>query len=108
MNCPVCGVAASQACTSCKMVRYCAREHQKQHWPQHKRSCRPFREEQDTQLGRHLVATQDIVANQIVFVEPPLVVGPKWYLSEAEKESPIVTCVGCYTPCRVGKHQCRR
>ncbi|XP_017037075.1 SET domain-containing protein SmydA-8 [Drosophila kikkawai] len=107
LNCPVCGVAASQACTRCKLVRYCDREHQKQHWPQHKRCCRPFREEQDPQLGRYLVATQDIAANQIIFVEPPLVVGPKWYLSEAEKEAPIVPCVGCYTPCRVGKHQCR-
>ncbi|KAH8285009.1 hypothetical protein KR054_003933 [Drosophila jambulina] len=107
LNCPVCGVAASQACTRCKLVRYCDREHQKQHWPQHKRSCRPFREEQDAQLGRYLVATQDIAPNQIVFVEPPLVVGPKWYLSEAEKEATIVPCVGCYTPCRVGKHQCR-
>ncbi|XP_016988357.2 SET domain-containing protein SmydA-8 [Drosophila rhopaloa] len=107
-DCPVCGVAASQACTRCKMVRYCDREHQKQHWPQHKRSCRPFSEEQDPQLGRYLMVTQDIAAGQIVFIEEPLVVGPKWYLSDADKEASIVPCVGCATPCRLGKHQCRR
>ncbi|XP_017112413.1 SET domain-containing protein SmydA-8 [Drosophila elegans] len=107
-DCPVCGVAASQACTRCKMVRYCDREHQKQHWPQHKRSCRPISEQQDAQLGRYLMVTQDIAAGQTVFVEEPLVVGPKWYHSDADKEAPIVACVGCCTPCRLGKHQCRR
>ncbi|XP_032570769.1 SET domain-containing protein SmydA-8 [Drosophila sechellia] len=107
-ECPVCGVVASQACTRCKMVRYCDREHQKQHWPQHKRRCRPFREEQDAELGRYLKVTQDIAAGQIVFIEEPLVVGPKWYLSDADKEASIVPCVGCYAPSRLGKHQCRR
>ncbi|XP_016966660.1 SET domain-containing protein SmydA-8 [Drosophila biarmipes] len=107
-NCPVCKVAASQACTRCKMVRYCNRDHQKQHWPQHKRSCRPFKEEQDAQLGRYLLVTQDIAAGQTVFVEEPLVVGPKWYLPDSEKEASIVTCVACFMPSRLGKHQCRR
>ncbi|XP_017051435.1 SET domain-containing protein SmydA-8 [Drosophila ficusphila] len=107
-DCPVCGVAASQACTRCKMVRYCDREHQKQHWPQHKRSCRPFTEGEDAQLGRYLMVTQDVAAGQIVFIEEPLVVGPKWYLSDAEKEGSVVPCVGCFAPCRLGKHQCRR
>ncbi|XP_017074881.1 SET domain-containing protein SmydA-8 [Drosophila eugracilis] len=107
-DCPVCGMAASQACSRCKMVRYCDQEHQKQHWPQHKRSCRPFREKQDAQLGRFLMATQDIAARQVVFIEEPLVVGPKWHLSDAEKEASIFLCVGCYTPCRLGKYQCRR
>lgn len=101
-ECPVCGVAASQACTRCKMVRYCDREHQKQHWPQHKRRCRPFSEEQDAELGRYLKVTQNIAAGQIVFIEEPLVVGPKWYLSDADKEASNVPCVGCYTPCRLG------
>ncbi|XP_043662046.1 SET domain-containing protein SmydA-8 [Drosophila teissieri] len=107
-ECPVCGVAASQACTRCKMVRYCDREHQKQHWQQHKRRCRPFSEEQDAVLGRYLKVTQEIAAGQIVFIEEPLVVGPKWYLSDADNEASIVPCVGCCTPCRLGKHQCRR
>ncbi|EDW60375.1 SET domain-containing protein SmydA-8 [Drosophila virilis] len=106
-KCAVCDVAASLTCTRCKMVRYCNGEHQKQHWPQHKSCCRPFRVQQDEQLGRYLVATQDIKAKQIIFVEEPLVVGPKWFLTEHEKSASIVPCVGCYTPCRLGKHQCR-
>ncbi|BFG05591.1 SET domain-containing protein SmydA-8 [Drosophila madeirensis] len=105
--CAVCGVAASQTCTRCKIVRYCNKEHQKQHWPDHKRCCKPIREEKDDVLGRFLVATQDIKANQIIFVEEPLVVGPKWYMSEGERSSTTVPCVGCYTPCRLGKHLCR-
>ncbi|KAH8372800.1 hypothetical protein KR009_005133 [Drosophila setifemur] len=107
LDCPVCGVKASKVCTRCKMVRYCDHEHQKQHWAQHKRSCRPFREEQDAQLGRFLAATQEIAARQIVFIEEPLVVGPKWFLSEADKVATIVPCVGCYTPCHLGRHSCR-
>ncbi|XP_030375578.1 SET domain-containing protein SmydA-8 [Scaptodrosophila lebanonensis] len=107
-DCPVCGVAATRACTRCKMVRYCDGEHQKQHWPQHKKSCKPYREAVDEQLGRYLVATQDLKAKQIIFVEDPIVVGPKWYLSKTEKTSIIVPCVACYTPCRLGKHLCRR
>ena len=29
-----------KACTACKLVRYCSRECQKTHRPQHKRECR--------------------------------------------------------------------
>ncbi|XP_060654179.1 SET domain-containing protein SmydA-8 [Drosophila nasuta] len=107
MQCAVCGVSAPLTCTRCRLVRYCNGEHQKQHWPKHKRCCKPFREEQDPALGRYLAATQDIQAKQIIFVEEPLVVGPKWFLTEGEKSATIVPCVGCFTPCRLGKHQCR-
>ncbi|XP_068145451.1 SET domain-containing protein SmydA-8 [Drosophila tropicalis] len=106
LDCAICGVAASRTCNRCRMVRYCGGEHQKEHWPSHKLKCKPFREVQDEQLGRYLVATHDIEAKQIIFVEEPLVIGPKWYMSEAEKSSVIVPCVGCYTPCRLGKHLC--
>lgn len=54
------------------------------------------------------MVTQDIAAGQIIFIEEPLVVGPKWYLSDAEKEASIVPCVACFMPSRLGKHQCRR
>ncbi|XP_017864779.1 PREDICTED: protein msta [Drosophila arizonae] len=106
-NCAVCHVAARLTCTRCKVVRYCNGEHQRQDWPQHKSCCRPFREQQDAQLGRYLVATHDVKAKQIIFVEDPLVVGPKWFLTDEEKSASIVPCVGCYTPCRVDKHHCR-
>ncbi|KAL7738539.1 hypothetical protein ACLKA6_006844 [Drosophila palustris] len=107
LECPICGVAAHLTCTRCKLVRYCNGEHQKQHWAKHKRCCKPFREEQNPELGRYLAATHDIQAKQIIFVEDPLVVGPKWFLTEHEKSATIVPCVGCYLPCRVDRHQCR-
>ncbi|KAH8413776.1 hypothetical protein KR222_007979, partial [Zaprionus bogoriensis] len=106
-NCAACGVAATLTCTRCKLVRYCSAGHQKVHWRQHKLQCVPCREQQDEQLGRYLAATQQIKAKQIIFVEEPLVVGPKWYLSEAEKMATVVPCVGCYTPCRLDKQLCR-
>ncbi|EDW00579.1 SET domain-containing protein SmydA-8 [Drosophila grimshawi] len=106
-NCAVCNVAAPLTCTRCKLVRYCNGEHQKQHWPTHKTCCKPFKVQNDPQLGRYLVATQTIQAKQIIFVEEPLVVGPKWFLTDDEKSASIVPCVACYTPCRINKHLCR-
>ncbi|CBJ31961.1 MYND finger protein, putative [Ectocarpus siliculosus] len=38
--CPVCQKPnAQKRCTRCKIVRYCSRECQKQHWPTHKLEC---------------------------------------------------------------------
>jgi len=37
--CVVCQKPASSLCANCKSVRYCGRECQKSHWPQHKKSC---------------------------------------------------------------------
>ncbi|ALC41204.1 CG14590 [Drosophila busckii] len=106
-ECAGCGVPATLTCTRCRMARYCCVDHQKAHWSKHKRCCKPYREEQDEILGRYLVATQELQPKQIIFIEEPLVVGPKWYLTEPEQSASIVPCVACYTPCRLGKHQCR-
>ena len=41
-TCAACGTAGDslKACTSCKQVKYCNRECQKLHWPQHKKECK--------------------------------------------------------------------
>ncbi|KAK2957083.1 hypothetical protein BLNAU_7913 [Blattamonas nauphoetae] len=38
-TCVLCGKPAKFQCSSCHNVRYCSREHQKTHWPQHKPVC---------------------------------------------------------------------
>lgn len=105
-GCAVCHVPAKQFCSACKIVKYCGAEHQRQHWKQHKKECRPFRIDNDPILGRYLLATKDIKAGTSIFGEAPLVVGPKWYLTEKEQEVPVMPCVGCFTPCRMGAYQC--
>uniref|UniRef100_A0A1B0B1W6 MYND-type domain-containing protein n=1 Tax=Glossina palpalis gambiensis TaxID=67801 RepID=A0A1B0B1W6_9MUSC len=106
--CAVCLVPAKNFCSACKLVKYCGTEHQRQHWKQHKKECRPFRTAKDDILGRYLMATRDIRADGTIFIEEPLVVGPKWYLSEQEREIPVMPCVGCFTPCHMSTRRCPR
>lgn len=105
-NCSVCGIPAPHKCAACKSVAYCSVEHQKQDWSQHKVACRPFKIERNDELGRYLVATRDISAKSIVFIEPPLVIGPKWCLNESDKVLPVFPCVGCFKSVRVGEETC--
>ncbi|XP_055836503.1 SET domain-containing protein SmydA-8 [Episyrphus balteatus] len=107
-NCAVCKIPAKQFCSACKSVSYCGAEHQKAHWKTHKSECRPFKIAKSDELGRFLIATRDIKADQVVFTEAPLVVGPKWYLSKSDEMNPVMPCVGCFTPCRVDGYQCPR
>ncbi len=43
-RCAVCGKAfpAPKSCGRCKDVGYCSKEHQRQHWPEHKATCKAF------------------------------------------------------------------
>lgn len=106
--CPICEQEAPFKCTSCKLVNYCSAEHQKKHWPTHKVSCRPFKIERSDKLGRYLVATRDIPAKSILFVELPLVIGPKWCISDEEKLSPLFPCVGCFRSTPINGNRCPR
>ncbi|XP_065370045.1 SET domain-containing protein SmydA-8 [Calliphora vicina] len=105
-GCAVCQIPATLFCSACKVVKYCGAEHQRQHWKLHKKECRCFRIDNDATVGRYLLATKDIKAGTTIFCEAPLVVGPKWYLTEKEQEVPVMPCVGCFTPCRMGAYQC--
>lgn len=89
--CSVCGKAGAQACSRCRMDFYCAREHQTQDWPRHRKGCGVLALRSDSQVGRHVVATKDIPAGTLLMREVPLVVYPKVSASK-----PVPVCVGCY------------
>ncbi|XP_058984762.1 SET domain-containing protein SmydA-8-like [Musca domestica] len=108
-RCAVCQVPATLTCSACKSVKYCGKDHQREHWQEHKVECESsYRIENDAILGRHLLVTRDIQAGNVIFEEKPLVVGPKWFVSEREQEVPVMPCVGCYTPCRIGGFSCTK
>ncbi|KAF4524592.1 hypothetical protein B566_EDAN008547 [Ephemera danica] len=90
LKCNVCGEAAAQRCGACRNVAYCNREHQKKDWKTHKLLCKPppFEVECNDELGRHLVATRDLQAGEVIVSEAPLVAGPK------QVSAPL--CLGCH------------
>ncbi|XP_053685675.1 SET domain-containing protein SmydA-8 [Sabethes cyaneus] len=117
MKCALCGVQSSLKCAGCKLVAYCSPVHQKKHWRlQHKNECaKPYEIVQNTEsaklarneeVGRFFLATENIPKGTTLFVETPLVIGPKWNLNEYEQRSSIVPCVGCFADCQIGLHRC--
>ena len=38
-TCAVCGIAGPKRCGNCREANYCSVEHQKLHWPQHRKAC---------------------------------------------------------------------
>ncbi|XP_054269407.1 SET domain-containing protein SmydA-8-like [Macrosteles quadrilineatus] len=75
-SCVICQKDASKRCGGCCQVYYCNKEHQKLDWAKHKHTCKPFKVCEDPVLGRHLVATRDITAGEVILKEPPLLQGP--------------------------------
>ncbi|XP_063625594.1 SET domain-containing protein SmydA-8 [Cydia splendana] len=94
-SCYVCLSPSSQKCSGCQEVHYCSREHQKQHWKQHKHQCTPVRVKEDDKVGRFLEATRDIKPGDIVVKEKPLITGP------SQVTPPV--CLGCYKQLETGK-----
>ncbi|KAJ8680306.1 hypothetical protein QAD02_016093, partial [Eretmocerus hayati] len=89
-KCEVCGDPATTRCASCRLVFYCGRAHQKEHWPNHKKSCRSYEVDSSYRLGRHLLANRDLQPGDIVLSEPPIVWGPTLHLDGQQ-----TVCVGC-------------
>jgi len=89
-TCIVCNKNAEFSCGGCKLVNYCGKDHQKQDWKTvHKTECKPkFRLETSERFGRYLVANRDIKKGELIFQEPPLVIGPK------AVTYPV--CLGCH------------
>ncbi|XP_014209828.1 protein msta-like [Copidosoma floridanum] len=100
-TCAVCKISAKQKCGGCRSVFYCSRDHQKQHWKEHSRSCRAYKMMETEAVGRHYIAQRRIEAGEVVIrEEEPLLLSP-----------PLDTqaiCLGCYValspetsrPCR--------
>ncbi|XP_026322771.1 SET domain-containing protein SmydA-8 [Hyposmocoma kahamanoa] len=93
--CAICLAPAEQKCSGCQAVHYCSREHQKEHWKQHKFQCTPARVKDDVKLGRYMEATREIKAGDIVLKEKPLITGP------SQITPPV--CLGCYKLLEEGK-----
>ncbi|XP_034481961.1 SET domain-containing protein SmydA-8 [Drosophila innubila] len=87
-RCALCQARATQLCGACRNVVYCCREHQKEHWKQHKWECKCHEVDTNELLGRHLVATRDIRMGEQILREAPVVIGPK-------VASPPI-CLGCH------------
>ncbi|KAJ0174416.1 hypothetical protein K1T71_009524 [Dendrolimus kikuchii] len=87
-SCIVCLSPAIQKCSGCQLVHYCSKDHQKEHWKQHKHQCSPARVKEDPKFGRYLEATREMKAGDIVMKERPLITGP------AQVTPPV--CLGCY------------
>ncbi|KAF5286976.1 hypothetical protein FQR65_LT12374 [Abscondita terminalis] len=90
--CAECQQPAELKCSGCKSVAYCCKDHQKKHWKIHKGVCRPFEIQTSLDLGRHLVATRDLNAGDMILCENPLVFGPRPHIVE---EGPV-PCIGCF------------
>ncbi|KAF6208536.1 hypothetical protein GE061_016994 [Apolygus lucorum] len=89
--CPVCKKDGVHTCSACKAVAYCSKEHQKDHWKNHKLQCRPFDVKSSKNLGRYIVSNRDLSRDAIIMSESPLVFGPK--MAGAGPQ-----CLGCYQP----------
>ncbi|XP_057320206.1 SET domain-containing protein SmydA-8-like [Microplitis mediator] len=88
--CEVCKSEAKHRCTGCKIKFYCGAAHQRDDWPQHKLTCRPWEINESPELGKHLIATRDLNPGDLVIAETPLVWGPARHIERV--------CVGCGDP----------
>ncbi|KAH1025142.1 SET domain-containing protein SmydA-8 [Dendroctonus ponderosae] len=90
-HCKVCKELCKQKCSQCKLVYYCSGEHQKDDWKNHRKNCVFYEICSNQELGRFLKAKKDLEPGEIIFVDTPLVFGPRPYKIE---EGPF-PCVGC-------------
>ncbi|XP_023326741.1 uncharacterized protein LOC111700149 isoform X2 [Eurytemora carolleeae] len=110
-DCVVCGRLAKAACSGCKHVFYCTREHQKKDWTSHKDSCKeffklPYRVERSKKLGRFLAATKDLAEGELILQESPMVIGPRQLTKpvclgchkEIASSSEMIKCIRCNWP----------
>lgn len=72
--CTVCGAAAQFMCSSCQLnspVRYCSRECQRQHWPEHQLTCQgavrrtPQNLSENLGLGGNVNRSHNSLASQL-------------------------------------------
>ncbi|XP_018323957.1 SET domain-containing protein SmydA-8-like [Agrilus planipennis] len=90
-TCAECNEPAELMCSACKLVSYCSKEHQKEHWKTHKSLCKPFEIQTTSDKGKCLVATRDLSPNDQIICDYPIVFGPRPHVVE---EGPV-PCPGC-------------
>ncbi|XP_034188747.2 SET and MYND domain containing, arthropod-specific, member 5 [Osmia lignaria lignaria] len=100
--CPICNGHATLKCSGCKHQFYCNKEHQKQDWPRHKSICQAWVIHEDSELGRHLLASRDLDPGDVILSESPLVWGPALHTDDQR------ICVGCGKQCMNNSTRCRR
>jgi prefoldin subunit 4 len=49
--CPVCQAPGPKVCAGCSKVGYCTKEHQREHWPTHKKTCEQKHKQTETSKG---------------------------------------------------------
>lgn len=91
--CPVCGKDATLKCGNCRREFYCDKSHQSRDWPRHRPICCAWEIRSDSRLGRHLLATRDLMPGDVILSEAPLVWGPSIH-SQNQR-----LCVGCGLQC---------
>jgi len=99
-SCRLCGKIATTKCTGCSNeVYYCNKVCQRKHWKVHRPECKALAYKicSTDELGNYLVASRDIKAGEVIFVDNPLVVGPS--------SVTVPVCLLCYTPVD-GSYKC--
>jgi hypothetical protein len=98
-SCKGCGKICSNKCTGCKQVYYCGKVCQRKDWKLHRPECKALSYKicSNSELGNYVVASTDIKAGEVIFVDNPIVVGP------AMVTAPV--CLACYTPVD-GSYKC--
>ncbi|XP_065174327.1 SET domain-containing protein SmydA-8-like [Atheta coriaria] len=86
--CAYCDRSADLKCSSCGLVYYCGKEHQKLAWKSHKSTCVAYKIEENDHLGRYAVANRDIQPGDVIMKKTPLVAGPKMIT--------VPICLGCH------------
>nr|XP_003702367.1 PREDICTED: protein msta, isoform B isoform X1 [Megachile rotundata]XP_012138444.1 PREDICTED: protein msta, isoform B isoform X1 [Megachile rotundata]XP_012138445.1 PREDICTED: protein msta, isoform B isoform X1 [Megachile rotundata] len=98
--CPICNGHATLKCSGCKQQFYCNKDHQRQDWKRHRSVCQAWEIHEDSELGRHLLASRDLDPGDVVLSEAPVVWGPALHGDDQR------LCVGCGKQCKSSSTRC--
>ncbi|XP_017758947.1 PREDICTED: protein msta-like [Eufriesea mexicana] len=97
--CPICNKRATLKCSGCKQQFYCKKEHQRRDWPRHRSACQAWEIRENSELGRHLLASRDLNPGDVIVSESPLVWGPALHSDQR-------VCIGCGKRCNISSTIC--
>ncbi len=71
-ECKVCGTECRRRCEKCPWIFYCCREHQMEHWPEHKKNCKniDWLDDGTARAGKDIEAGIEILEKSTIFVSP--------------------------------------